>query len=76
MPGITSEFVSLLRCPSTGQQLRVATPEELLVLKMDHGVTALLREDGKVAYPVVGGIPSLLPEAMIILPLFPTDSRN
>jgi uncharacterized protein YbaR (Trm112 family) len=56
---------SLLRCPVTGQQLHIATPEELRALTSHAGDGFLVREDQTGAYPVVNGIPSLLPESAI-----------
>ncbi|MFZ4599525.1 MAG: Trm112 family protein [Terrimicrobiaceae bacterium] len=63
---IDSEFLSLLCCPMTRQELRAATEEEL---KSFDGVVskALIREDGRVVYPVRNGIPMLVPEAAIFL---------
>lgn len=63
-----SELSTLLRCPVTGQQLHIATPQGLrnFSIKMSHDIDGLLiREDGTAAYPVINGIPSLLPESMI-----------
>lgn len=50
----------------TRQELRAATEEEL---KSFDGVVskALIREDGRVVYPVRNGIPMLVPEAAIFL---------
>jgi uncharacterized protein YbaR (Trm112 family) len=58
---------SLLRCPITGQQLHIATPQELRALSTHSGDGFLVREDQTAAYPVVNGIPSLLPESLIAL---------
>ncbi len=60
MVGISSSFLALLRCPSTGQQLRLATPKELLALKKTSEETFLVREDGSAAYLVGKNIPNLL----------------
>lgn len=67
MADFLSELSALLRCPVTGQQLRIATPEELRALPEHDADGFLIREDGKVAYPVRNGIPSLLPESLIPL---------
>lgn len=51
------ELLSLLRCPETRQPLAPA-PAELLAR---HGLEAgLVREDGKLLFPIRGGIPILL----------------
>lgn len=62
---------SLLRCPVTGQQLHIATPEELRALTSHVGDGFLVREDQTGAYPVVNGIPSILPESLISVILNP-----
>ena len=73
MPGILDEIrelTDLLRCPMTGQRLHIATPEEVRSIPSDSGKDGdgfLVREDRSVAYPVRGGIPSLLRESMIPL---------
>jgi uncharacterized protein YbaR (Trm112 family) len=65
MTGVNLEFVSLLRCPITGEQLHVATTEELRHFHGNEADGFLVREDGTVAYPVRDGIPSLLPDSCI-----------
>ena len=62
---------SLLRCPVTGQQLHIATPQELSALSTHAGDGFLVRDDQTGAYPVLNGIPSLLPESMIPFTLNP-----
>ena len=63
---IDSEFLSLLCCPITRQALRAATEEELKSFGGGEP-NALIREDGRVVYPVRNGIPMLVPEAAIFL---------
>ena len=68
MADFLSELSALLRCPVTGQQLHLATPEEFRAIPhhASHGADGfLVREDGTAAYPVKNGIPSLLPESLI-----------
>jgi uncharacterized protein YbaR (Trm112 family) len=68
MADFLSELSALLHCPVTGQQLHIATPEELGAISPDDGKDAdgfLVREDGTAAYPVKNGIPSLLAESAI-----------
>ena len=61
------ELSALLRCPTTGQQLHIATREELQTLPPHSADGFLIRWDGNAAYPVLGGIPALLPESMILI---------
>jgi len=66
---IAPEFLSLLRCPVSGQKMRQA-PE----LATSFGwESALITEDGKLAYPVRDGIPVLLPEEGKKLDAPPSD---
>jgi uncharacterized protein YbaR (Trm112 family) len=51
-------LIGILRCPATGQALRLLPPEE--VARFGE---ALLREDGLVAYPIQSGIPLLVASA-------------
>ena len=66
---VTSEnlagLTDLLRCPVTGQKLHIALPIEVGALAVHDADGFLVREDGAAAYPVRGGIPSLLPESLI-----------
>ena len=61
---IDSDFLAMLVCPATKQPLRQATNIELA----EHGLdAALVREDGRVAYPIRDGIPLLIIDAAIEL---------
>lgn len=62
---IDADLLALLRCPLTMQPLRVAPPELLAQLRLD---AALIREDGRVAYPVRDGIPVMLAEEAVSIP--------
>lgn len=80
---VDPELLSLLCCPETHQELRLAGAEllEQLNLKIGAGslqnrggsaiseklTGGLLREDGKVLYPVRNGIPVMLVEEGITL---------
>jgi uncharacterized protein YbaR (Trm112 family) len=59
---ISPLLLELLRCPVSGQSLRPATPEELKRAECDE---ALVREDGRVLYPVRNGIPLLVASAAV-----------
>jgi uncharacterized protein YbaR (Trm112 family) len=57
-PDLDPELIALLRCPVSGQ------PLHLLPADPAGGAERwLLREDGRLAYPVRGGIAVLLPDA-------------
>jgi uncharacterized protein YbaR (Trm112 family) len=73
MADVLTELAALLRCPITGQQLHLATPEEFRSLASHDADGFLVREDGTAAYPVEKGIPSLLPESAI--GLAPADRK-
>jgi uncharacterized protein YbaR (Trm112 family) len=62
---IDPELLALLRCPETKQPLRVATAEELARVNLPAG---LIREDGRVIYPIRDGIPVLLLEDAVTVP--------
>ena len=61
---IDDALLAMLVCPLTHQSLRVAPPEVLARLQLD---AALLRDDGRVAYPIRDGIPVLIAEEAIAL---------
>jgi uncharacterized protein YbaR (Trm112 family) len=80
---LTDKLIEILACPETKQPLRRATGEELRLLEELHSrgelvkvsgelareapVAALVREDARIAYPVVEGIPTLLVEEALII---------
>lgn len=59
-----SLLLDLLCCPETRQPLRTATAEELGRLAVP---AALVREDGRAAYPIRDGIPLLVIEEQLPL---------
>jgi len=77
------QFMDLLRCPQTGLKLAPAPASLLDQLRAEHAagrllyesgkkvnappIAALLREDGKMLYPVCDGIPVLIKEEAIPL---------
>ena len=63
-------LLEILCCPVTHQPLRLADTQTLERARAKSGRAVselLLREDGQVAYPVVNGIPLLVPEEAIAL---------
>ena len=58
----SDDLIALLRCPTSGQTLRIAPPEILAKVSLP---AALVREDGRVVYPIVDGIPLLLVDEAI-----------
>jgi uncharacterized protein YbaR (Trm112 family) len=59
-----ARLLDLLCCPETHQPLRPATAGELAGIKAE---AALVREDGRAAYPIRDGIPLLVVEEQIPL---------
>ena len=83
MPQVATDLVDILVCPETKQPVRLATVEELAKIngKISLGtlrnrggepvtnalVEALIREDGRILYPVDDGIPVMLVEESVEL---------
>ncbi|MBS1105780.1 MAG: hypothetical protein H6Q91_1282 [Deltaproteobacteria bacterium] len=83
MPQVATDLVEILVCPETKQPVRLATAPELAGVneKIRAGtmrnrggeavktelVEALIREDGRILYPVDDGIPVMLVEESIEL---------
>jgi uncharacterized protein YbaR (Trm112 family) len=83
MDMISPDLLAILVCPETHQRLSLAPPELLarltalqaegkLVNRAGQNVTeplqgALVREDGRVAYPVFEGIPVMLIDEGLLL---------
>ena len=68
--GVDKELLEILCCPLTHQALRVA--DEAALAKASAKASrliseALVREDGKILYPISEGIPLLVPEEGIPL---------
>jgi uncharacterized protein YbaR (Trm112 family) len=60
---LTDALLKILRCPESGQPLRLATDEELSALNKCQEcplVAALVRKDRLKAYPIRDGLPILL----------------
>jgi uncharacterized protein YbaR (Trm112 family) len=81
MPQVATDLVEILVCPETKQPVRLATAPELASVneKIRAGTLrnrggeavkselaeALIREDGRILYPVDDGIPVMLVEESI-----------
>lgn len=67
---MSPELLTVLRCPEAQQALTLAPAEFLERLNSTRKTpleAALLREDGKVVYPVRNGIPVLIREEAITI---------
>ncbi len=80
---ISADLLKILRCPETGEQLRLADAD--LISRINRAVaaqslrnvagsvieveltSALVREDEQIAYPIIEGIPRLLIDEGIAL---------
>ncbi len=70
MPSMDEALLEILCCPVTRQPLRLADTETLRLASTRVAVPlaeGLLREDGRMVYPVKNGIPLLVPEEGIAL---------
>lgn len=83
MPQVATDLVEILVCPETKQPVRLATAAELASVNAKIGsgalrnrggepvknalVEALIREDGRILYPVDDGIPVMLVEESVEL---------
>lgn len=66
-----ADLVALLRCPDSGQTVHEATGEERRQLReLGHPCPegALVREDGKRAFPIRDSFPVMLADEAISLP--------
>ena len=66
-----NEYSEILVCPTTRKKLRLATEQEIEALRQREGLakieSAWIRSDRAVAYPVIRGIPLLVPSNAISL---------
>jgi len=60
---VTEELISALRCPVTGQSLKLVSSSDLDTEKFPEG--ALVTEDGSHAYPIEDGFPILLKSEVV-----------
>ncbi len=68
--GVDKELLEILCCPLTHQALRIADEAALVraTAKASRLISeGLIREDGKILYPISDGIPLLVPEEGIPL---------
>lgn len=72
---IAADLLEILRCPITRQPLVLAEPGVLAEVNARHASSredgpldaALIRADRTALYPIIDGIPVLLPESLINL---------
>ena len=66
-----NEYSEVFVCPTTRKRLRLATDREVEALRRREGLakieSALIRSDRSISYPVVRGIPLLVPSNAISL---------
>lgn len=66
-----NDYSDLFICPTTRKPLRFATDKELEALRLREGLEkiegAWIRSDRAIAYPVIRGIPMLVPNNAIPL---------
>jgi uncharacterized protein YbaR (Trm112 family) len=70
---LSEEILALLRCPETGQALKLARADELEALGANFPEGGLLTEDGRKAYPVQDGFPVLKAEDCVTLSDVPSS---
>jgi uncharacterized protein YbaR (Trm112 family) len=72
-----NEYSDLFICPTTRKKLRLATEREIQALRLREGLakieSAWIRSDRAVAYPVIRGIPLLVPANAISLRKSPKE---
>ena len=61
-------FLPKLRCPNTREAVRLASDEEKQRFGADANTAALINQSATHLYPVVSGIPHLLPGSAMELP--------
>jgi uncharacterized protein YbaR (Trm112 family) len=67
---VDRQLLGILCCPVTHQALRIAGEAELIKARARASrpiAEGLVREDGKILYPISDGIPLLVPEEGIPL---------
>ena len=60
-------FLAKLRCPCTHEALHVASEDEMRLHGLGTGALALINDRRTHLYPVVEGIPHLLPTSAILV---------
>jgi uncharacterized protein YbaR (Trm112 family) len=60
-------FLPKLRCPHSGEALRYATDEDKQRAALPADQTALASASGSHVYPIIAGIPHLLPDSAIVV---------
>lgn len=64
---VSDSLLKVLRCPETGQGVRIANEAEKQRFPVNFDEGALISEDGKRLYPIKDGFPVMLRDESVLL---------